>query len=159
MSGLEPVLLAASAGLGALSTVSSMSQAQQQKKAQAQAAAIQTQQAQNDIAALQAQKAQAEQDRRDRLERSTAAQRASYAAGGVSGDGSGGAVFDNLLREADKERSSYNANIDHQIQSLQSGIQLNLLKRPSQDDTFGNLASIAKSGADFIKVGKNEKWF
>ena len=159
MSGFEPVLLAASTGLGAVSTISGMAQAQQQKKAQAQAAAIQTQQAQADIATLEQQKAQAEQDRRDRLERATAAQRAAFAASGVSGDGSADAVFGNLLNESNKERDSYNSQIDRQIQSLQSGIQLNLLSRPSQYDVFGNLASVAKSGAGFIQAGKDAKWF
>lgn len=155
MGTIVPVLLAASSVIG---TASSLSQAQQQKKYQAQQAAIQTQQAQNDINALETQKAQAEQDRRDRLERSTAAQRAAFAASGVSGDGSGSAVFGNLLREADKERSSYNANIDRQIQSLQSGIQLNLLQRPSSYGALDAVGSLTSGGADFIRAAKAADW-
>jgi hypothetical protein len=156
MGEFIPVLVAASSVIG---TASKLSEAQQQKKYQAQQAAIQTQQAQNDINALEAQKAQAEQDRRERLERTTASQRAAFAASGVSGDGSGNAVFDNLLQEAGKERDSYNANIDHQIQSLQSGIQLNLLKRPSSYGALDAIGSLASGGASFIRAGQDAGWF
>lgn len=142
MGGTE--LFIASALMSGLSTAAGISQAQQQKKAQSQAAAIQAQQAQNDINALEVQKTQAEQDRRDRLERTTAAQRAAFAASGVSGDGSADAVFGNLLTEANKERDSYNANIDRQIQGLQSGIQLNLLSRPGPN-YLGALADFGSS--------------
>lgn len=156
MAQIVPVLMLAST---VLSTASKMSEAKQQKKYQAQQAAIQAQQAQNDINALETQKAQAEQDRRDRVERATASQRAAFAASGVSGDGSADAVFGNLLREADKERSSYNANIDRQIQSLQSGIQLNLLKRPSSYSGLEAAGSLASGGAGFIEAGEKRGWF
>lgn len=151
MGGSE--LFIASALMSGLSTAAGISQAQQQKKYQTQQAAIQAQQAQNDITALEAQKAQAEQDRRDRLERATASQRAAFAASGVSGDGSADAVFGNLLRESDKDRASYNANIDHQIQSLQSGIQLNLLSRPGPN----YLGALADFGGGLVSAADRYK--
>jgi len=152
MSGIETFLMAASTALGA---VSSIAQASQQQKAQRQAQAIQMQQAQDQMAALEEQRAKAERDRRDRLARNTASQRAAFAGSGVSGDGSGDTVFANLL--AQSERDDINSQIDRQIRSLQSGIQLNLLSRTSGPDPFGTLASVAKAGAGLIESGKQLK--
>lgn len=145
MTGLEP-MFAISAGLSALSTASGIMQARQQEKYQRKTQAIQAQQARNEITALEEQKARAEEDRRDRLERAAAAQRAAFAASGVSSDGSGESVFANLLAESDKERRSYNAEIDRRIQGLNSGIQLNLLSRPGPD----YLGALAGFGNDLM---------
>lgn len=156
MSGIEPFLLAASTTLGA---VSSIAQASQQQKAQRQAQAIQMQQAQDQMAGLEEQRAKAERDRRDRLARSTASQRAAFAGSGVSGDGSGEAVFANLLTQSQCESDDINSQIDRQIRSLQSGLQLNLLSRTSGSDPFGMLASAAKAGAGIIQGGEQiKKW-
>lgn len=143
MSGMEPFLLAASAGLGAISTVSGMAQARQQEKYQKQAAAIQAQQAQAQIADLEEDRQKANRERLERLERAQATQRAAYAASGVSGDGSGDAVFDNLLAQSEQERADIDDQINRRISSLQSGIQLNLLSRPSSSNLLGGLASVA----------------
>lgn len=144
--------------LAAGSTLHGISQSRQQQKAQRQAQAIQSQQAQADIAALERQRAEAEEQRRDRQERATAAQRAAFAASGVSADGSANAVFDNLLAETDKERRSFNAQIDDRIRSLQSGIQLNLLSRPSSFDPFGAANSVLKAGKDVVDAAKKTDW-
>ncbi|MFN4309872.1 MAG: hypothetical protein ACK4FK_04695 [Ferrovibrio sp.] len=154
MSGIETFLMAASTALGA---VSSIAQSSQQQKAQRQAQAIQMQQAQDQMAALEEQRTKAERDRRDRLARSMASQRAAFAGSGVSGDGSGDAVFDNLLAQSERERDDINSQIDRQIRSLQSGIQLNLLSRSSGPDPFGTLASFAKAGAGLIESGNQLK--
>lgn len=150
MSGFETMLLAAASAAG---TMSSLAQAGQQQKMQRQAQALQASQAQSDIAALERQRAEAEDDRRNRLERATAAQRAAFAAGGVSSDGSGEAVFGNLLAEADAERNRMNAEIDRRIEGLQSGIRMNLLSR-SGSDGFGRFASMAQAGSQLVNAGR-----
>jgi len=142
MGTFAPFWLAA--GMSALSTASGLAQAGQQQKAQRQAQAVQTQQAQAEIAALERQRADAEADRRNRLERTTAAQRAAFAAGGVSSDGSGDAVFGNLLAEADAERGRLNAEINRRIEGLQSGIRLNLLNRAPGPDYLGALTGFGQ---------------
>ncbi|WP_300300935.1 hypothetical protein [Ferrovibrio sp.] len=147
MSGFEPFLMAAGTALGA---VSKIRQANQQQKAQSQAQAIQMQQVQDQLAALEEQRARVQRDRRERLARNTAAQRAAFAGSGVSGDGSGDAVFENLLSQSQRENQDIDSQIDRQIRSLQSGVQLNLLSRSSGSDPFGTLAAYAKAGAGLI---------
>ncbi|WP_341896617.1 hypothetical protein, partial [Ferrovibrio terrae] len=121
MSGIETALMIAGT---ALSTVSSISQASQQRKAQSQVQALQAQQAQAQMTDLERQRARADQDRRDRLERATASQRAAFAGAGVSSDGSGDAVFDNLLSQSEREKQDIDDKIDRSIRSLQDSMQL-----------------------------------
>ena len=109
------------------------------------------------MAALEEQRAKAERDRRERLARGMASQRAAFAGSGVSSDGSGEAVFDNLLAQSQRESDDINSQINRQIRSLQSGIQLNLLSRAAGPDTFGTLASVAKAGAGLIESGNQLK--
>lgn len=156
MSGIETALMIAGT---ALSTVSSISQASQQRKAQSQAQALQAQQAQAQMADLERQRARADQDRRDRLERAMASQRAAFAGAGVSSDGSGDAVFDNLLSQSQREKQDIDDKIDRSIRSLQDSMQLNLLKSSSRSDSLSNAATIAKSGASIISSGRQAGWF
>lgn len=143
MGQFVPIMMAASAGLSALGTVQGMARAGKQEKLQQQAADA-------EIAGLQAQRASAQRERQERLDRAEAAQRAAFAAGGVSGDGSGAAVFDNLLLQSEQERSEIDSQVDRRIGSLQSGIQLNLLRRSSP---FSGLSSIAGDLADMKRHG------
>ncbi len=156
MTAFEPMWLAAA--MSALGTASGIAQSVQQDKVQRRAQALQASQAQAEIDVLERQRAEAEEDRRDRLQRATAAQRAAFAAGGVSADGSGEAVFGNLLAEADAERRRFDAEVDRRIQGLQSGIQMNLL-RGAQGNAFGRAAAVADFGTDLIGIGRKAGWF
>lgn len=145
MGTFAPFLMAASAGLGALSTVQGMAQAGKQEKYQKQASALQAQQAQAEIDSLEEQKATAQRERQERFAQAQASQRAAFAAGGVSGDGSGAAVFDNLLAQSNQERDEINRQIDQRISSLQLGQKLNLLSRPSSSNFLSGMSSLTKS--------------
>uniref|UniRef100_UPI0031378327 hypothetical protein n=1 Tax=Ferrovibrio terrae TaxID=2594003 RepID=UPI0031378327 len=85
--------------------------------------------------------------------------RAAFAGAGVSSDGSGDAVFDNLLSQSEREKQDIDDKIDRSIRSLQDSMQLNLLKNSSKSDSFANAASIAKSGASIISSGRQAGWF
>lgn len=145
MATFTPFLMAASAALSAASAVQGMSQASKQEKYQKQAAAIQAQQAQAQIADLEEDRQKANRERLERLERAQATQRAAFAGSGVSSDGSGDAVFDNLLAQSEQERDDINDQINRRISSLQSGIQLNLLSRPSSSNLLGGLSQLTGS--------------
>lgn len=138
MSGMEIALMA-------LGAASSISQANQQRKAQSQAQAMQAQQAQDQMNELQRQHAKAEQDRQERLRRASASQRAAFAGAGISSDGSGEAVFDNLLTQSLQEKQEIDERLDRSIRSLQDGMQLNLL-RHQRPDSFSKAASVVQTG-------------
>jgi len=150
MSGFETALMIASTALG---TASSISQASQQRKAQSQAQAMQAQQAQEQISELQRQQAKAEQDRRERLNRAMASRRAAFAGSGISSDGSGDAVFDNLLTSSLREKQDIDEQVDRTMRHLQDGIQLNLLKQPKADP-FARAASALNSGVSIFNSGR-----
>ncbi len=156
MSGLETALVMSMAAT-ALGTVSSISQASQQRKAQSQTLALQAQQAQAQMADLERQRAKADQDRRARLARATATQRAAFAGAGISSDGSGDAVFENLLTQSLREKQDIDDKVNSSIRSLQDSLQLNLLKAP-KSDPFGTAAMIARSGASIINDGRQIDW-
>ena len=148
MSGMEIALIASTA-LGAMSSIS---QASQQRKAQSQAQALQAQQAQVQMADLEQQRAKADRDRRDRLTRATATQRAAFAGAGVSSDGSGDAVFENLLSQSMREKQEIDEKIDRSIRSLQDSMQLNLLQQSPRSDPFGTAATLIKAGTDIYRA-------
>lgn len=149
MSGMEIALMASTA----LGAASSMAQASQQRKVQSQAQAIQAQQAQQQMNELQRQHAKAEQERQERLRRASASQRAAFAGAGISSDGSGEAVFDNLLTQSLQEKQEIDHQLDRSLRSIQDGIQLNLLKQP-RSDSFAKASSIMQSGASIINSGR-----
>lgn len=142
MSGIETALMIASTALGA---VGSISQAGQQRKAQSQAQAMQAQQAQNQMNELQRQHAKAEKDRQERLRRASATQRAAFAGSGITSDGSGEAVFENLLTQSLQEKQDLDEQMNRSIRSLQDGMQLNLL-RHQRPDSFSKAASVVQTG-------------
>lgn len=139
MSGFETVLM------GALSTASSMAQASQQRKVQSQALALQAQQAQDQVSELQRQHAKAEEDRQDRLKRAAASQRAAFAGSGITSDGSGEAVFDNLLTQSLREKQDLDDQLDRSLRSISNSMQFNLLRQP-KTDSFSQAASVLQSG-------------
>lgn len=141
MSGMEIALMASTA----LGAASSMAQAGQQRKAQSQAQAMQAQQAQDQMNELQRQHAKAEQDRQERLRRASATQRAAFAGSGITSDGSGEAVFENLLTQSLQEKQEIDERLDRSIRSLQDGMQLNLL-RHQRPDSFSKAASVVQTG-------------
>lgn len=140
MSGMEIALMTAAMG-----AASSMAQASQQRKAQSQAQAMQAQQAQDQMNELQRQHAKAEQDRLERLRRASATQRAAFAGSGITSDGSGEAVFENLLTQSLQEKQEIDERLDRSIRSLQDGMQLNLL-RHQRPDSFSKAASVVQTG-------------
>jgi hypothetical protein len=140
MSGIEIGLMTAAMG-----AASSMAQASQQRKAQSQAQAMQAQQAQGQMNELQRQHAKAEQDRQERLRRASATQRAAFAGSGITSDGSGEAVFENLLTQSLQEKQEIDERLDRSIRSLQDGMQLNLL-RHQRPDSFSKAASVVQTG-------------
>ena len=150
MAGIETALMIASTALG---TASSISQASQQRKAQAHAQALQDQQAQQQITELQRQQVRAERDRRERLNRAMASQRAAFAGSGISSDGSGDAVFDNLLTHSLREKQEMDEQMDRTMRNLQDGIQLNLLRRPKADP-FARASSMLQSGVSIFNSGR-----
>lgn len=140
MAGMEVALLTT-----ALGAASSMAQAGQQRKAQSQAQALQTQQAQDQITELQRQHARAEEDRQDRLKRAAASQRAAFAGSGITSDGSGEAVFDNLLTQSLREKQDLDDQMDRSLRSLSNSMQFNLLRQP-KTDSFSKAASVVQTG-------------
>lgn len=142
MSGIETALMIASTALG---TVGSISQAGQQRKAQSLTQAMQAQQAQDQMNELQRQHAKAEKDRQERLRRASATQRAAFAGSGITSDGSGEAVFDNLLTQSLQEKQEIDDRLDRSLRSLQDGMQLNLL-RHQPPDPFSKAASAIQTG-------------
>lgn len=144
MSGFETALMVASTALG---TASSIAQASQQRKAQSQAQALQAQQAQEQINELQRQHARAEEDRQNRLKRAAASQRAAFAGAGISSDGSGEAVFDNLLSQSLREKQDLDNQLDRSLRSIGSSMQLNLLRQP-RSNGFATAASVLQSGVN-----------
>lgn len=151
MSGFE-IALAASTALGAASSVS---QASQQRKAQSQAQALQAQQAQTQIDELQRQHARAEEDRQDRLKRAAASQRAAFAGSGITSDGSGEAVFDNLLSQSLREKQDLDDQMERSLRSINDSIQFNLLKQP-RTDSFSKAASAIETG---LSLGQQFRLF
>jgi len=139
MSGFEVALMTG------LSAASSMAQASQQRKAQSQAQALQAQQVQQQTDELQRQHAKAEEDRQDRLKRAAASQRAAFAGAGITSDGSGEAVFDNLLTQSQREKQDLDDQLDRSLRSLNSSMQFNLLRQP-RTDSFSTAASVVQSG-------------
>lgn len=85
------------------------------------------------IAALQRQQAQEEAARRGRLQQNLATRHAMAAASGVSSDGSGAAVADNLAEGTEEEIASGRENTGLQVAGLQSSLaaaqQRNLLQQ------------------------------
>lgn len=149
MGGWETALLAVAG------TIQGMQQSRQQEKYQRQVQGMQMQQAQSEIAGLEEQRASAERERRERLERAEASQRAAFASSGVSADGSGDAVFGNLLAQSEQERDDLNNQINRRIGSLQSGIQMNLLSRPNRSEL---LTDLTKVGIGLHRGAKSEGW-
>jgi hypothetical protein len=152
MSGFEVALM------GALSAASSMAQASQQRKAQSQAQALQSQQAQDQITELQRQHAKAEEDRQDRLKRAAASQRAAFAGAGISSDGSGEAVFDNLLTQSLREKQDIDDQMDRSLRSISNSMQFNLLRQP-RSDPFSMAASLVQTGVGLHSAGKQHGLF
>lgn len=140
MAGMEVALLTT-----ALGAASSMAQAGQQRKAQSQAQALQTQQAQDQVTELQRQHARAEEDRQERLKRAAASQRAAFAGSGITSDGSGEAVFDNLLTQSLREKQDLDDQMDRSLRSLSNSMQFNLLRQP-KTDSFSKAASVVQTG-------------
>ena len=141
-------LAAASLALTAISTVSSMAQASSQAKAQAAAQAQQKQ-------ALDREYAQAETERQERLARSQAAQRAAFAASGVSGDGSAGALMNNLLAESEKERSRLATSYNDQFAGFDAAGRVNLLRQ--REATTNGLLSLARTGLNAVQSYQTSK--
>lgn len=141
MSGFEAALIANAA----LSTMGSLSQASQQRKAQSQAQALQAQQVQDQTNELQRQYARAEEERQNRLKRASASQRAAFAGSGITSDGSGEAVFDNLLTQSQREKQDLDDQMDRSLRSLSNSMQFNLLRQP-RSDSFSQVASVAQTG-------------
>lgn len=140
MSGFEVALMTT-----ALSAASSMAQASQQRKAQSQAQSLQAQQAQDQTNELQRQHARAEQDRQERLKRASASQRAAFAGSGITSDGSGEAVFENLLTQSLQEKQDIDERLNRSLGSLQDSMQFNLLRQP-RADSFSKAASTLQTG-------------
>lgn len=153
MAGMETVLLST-----ALGAASSMAQASQQRKAQSQAQALQAQQVQQQTDELQRQHARAEEDRQDRLKRAAASQRAAFAGSGISSDGSGEAVFDNLLTQSQREKQDLDDQLDRSLRSLNSSLQFNLLRQPKANP-FATAASLFQTGLSLYDVGKQRGFF
>jgi cell wall-associated NlpC family hydrolase len=139
MSGFEVALMAG------LNAASSMAQASQQRKAQSQAMALQSQQVQEQTSELQRQHARAEEDRQNRLKRAAASQRAAFAGSGITSDGSGEAVFDNLLTQSLREKQDLDDQMDRSLRSIGNSMQFNLLRQPKAD-SFSKVASVAQTG-------------
>jgi hypothetical protein len=153
MAGMETMLLTT-----ALGAASSMAQASQQRKAQSQAQALQAQQMQQQTDELQRQHAGAEEDRQDRLKRAAASQRAAFAGAGISSDGSGEAVFDNLLSQSLREKQELDHQLNRSLRSLNDSMQFNLLQRP-KSDPFATAASLVETGIGLYGVGKKHGLF
>ncbi|MBP7062752.1 hypothetical protein [Ferrovibrio sp.] len=111
--------------IAAASAASSM--AQQNAQAKAQNGAL----AQNQADAARDYQA-AERERQQRLARSQAAQRAGFAASGVSADGSGAAALTNLLAESEAERDQLLQAYQSQVSSLAAAGRVNLLRQRQQ---------------------------
>lgn len=109
----------------AASAASSM--AQQNAQAKAQNGAL----AQNQADAARDYQA-AERERQQRLARSQAAQRAGFAAAGVSADGSGAAALSNLLAESEAEHDQLLQAYQSQVSSLAAAGRVNLLRQRQQ---------------------------
>jgi cell wall-associated NlpC family hydrolase len=153
MSGFEVALLTT-----ALGTASSMAQASQQRKVQSQAQALQAQQAQDQVTELQRQHARAEEDRQDRLKRAAASQRAAFAGSGITSDGSGEAVFDNLLTQSLREKQEIDDQMDRSLRSIGNSMQFNLLRQP-RSDPFSMAASLVQTGVGLHSAGKQHGFF
>ncbi len=130
-------LLWATLASSAVSTVAGMANSSAQAKAQASAQAQQKQ-------ALDRQYADAEKERQDRLARSQAAQRAAFAASGVSGDGSAGALMNNLLVESEQERSRLASSYNDQLANFDAAGRINLLRQ--REATTNGLLSLVRTG-------------
>lgn len=118
MGGFDPVSLA----FQAFSLVQGQSQARAQAKAQSQQIDAQRQAAQRQFDA-------AEAERRERTERALAAQRASFAAAGISDDGSGRAVAGSLLADSERERSALSDAFQAEMARFDQAGRVNLLRR------------------------------
>ncbi len=137
------------------STLQSNMKAKAEARAQAE---VQAQQR----AALDRDYAQAEQERQDKLKRSQAAQRAAFAAAGISGDGSGAAAMNSLLTDSEQERSQLAASYQDRLNSLdasnvnpfESG-QRNVYQASTEMSVYINSYTVADSGyVNFPLVGK-----
>ena len=135
----------ASMAASAASTAIGVANSNATAKAQA---ATQAQQKQ----ALDREYAQAEEQRQERLARTQAAQRAAFAASGISGDGSAGALMNNLLAESEEERSRLAESYNNGLAELQAGARVNLLKQRA--NTATSLVSLAQRGLE-----NNKKYF
>lgn len=148
MAGAEPFSFAAMA-LSGLKSVVDMSQASAQADAQNAELAQRQATAQREFQ-------NSETDRRNRLERAQAAQRAAFAAAGVSGDGSAGAAMNNLLEESERERSNLAAAFSDQMQGIANAGRVNLLRQ--RQATLGGLLSLGSTMASgFSKLNSLEK--
>jgi hypothetical protein len=138
MSGLEPYLMAASTGLGAVSTLGGMQQAEAAQKAQAARAAHDQQRA-----ALEHRMNERRLERERRQK--TASARARLGAAGIgSAGGSGAAVLRGLNKEYDIARFDSRTMFDMN----RAGGQ-NLL-----DDSGSQLADLASNAKSAIGLGK-----
>jgi len=111
-----------------LSTVNEQRQAQARNKLQKQQVDAQRQ-------ALQTQYDAAERERLKKLERARAAQRAGFAAAGISADGSAQAADENLLAESAEEGSNLARAFQDRMNSLELSGRVNLLRQRDNDLT------------------------
>ena len=119
------------------STLQSNMKAKAEARAQAE---VQAQQR----AALDRDYAQAEQERQDKLKRSQAAQRAAFAAAGISGDGSGTAAMNSLPSDSEQERSQLAASYQVRLNGLDASNRVNLLRQ--RENNVNSLFNLAQTG-------------
>lgn len=74
----------------------------------------------------------AERQRQERLARAQAAQRAGFAAAGISNDGSGAAVLTSLLTESEAERDQLTQAYQSRLSNLELTGRVNLLRQRQQ---------------------------
>jgi len=111
-----------------LSTINEQRQAQARTK-------LQNQQVDAQRQALQTQYDAAERERLKKLERARAAQRAGFAAAGISADGSAQAAAENLLAESAEEGSNLARAFQDRMNSLELTGRVNLLRQRDNDLT------------------------
>lgn len=118
-----------------LSTISEQRQAQARVKLQNQRTDAQRQ-------TLQAEYDAAERERLRKLERARAAQRANFAAAGISADGSAQAAAENLLVESAEEGSDLARAFRDRMNNVELTGRVNLLRQ--RDNDLSSLLGLAR---------------
>lgn len=91
--------------------------------------------------------AEAEAERQQRLRQTQAAQRAGFAAAGISGDGSGAALMQSLLDESEQDRGQLWRQYQDRLGGIESTARVNLLRQRQSWLTSG--LGLARRSSNF----------